>query len=241
MAFKCWASGYCNKRASLGEDKCGQYCDGYLLLKALYSQANMPKRYQYDKVLSASGGDKSKFMFLKEYMENILDNVEEGTGLYIHSTNTGNGKTSWACKIMNYFFRKIVFNASLECEGLYLNVPTFLEDMRRAYNEPNEEFDKQLRDAKKCKILILDDIGSEKPTDWVQERLYTLINERVNNELVTIYTSNLPLLTTYKTVGGAYVVDTLGLDSRLDKRIVSRIKGSCNVVEFKGKDRREVE
>ena len=220
--MKCYADSYCKKKLE-SPTYCHEHCGAYLLLNILYNNSNMPKRYRYDKAIYPHSDDRQAFRRLRDYMTNVLDNVDMGNGLYIYSSITGNGKTTWACKIMNYYFRKIAFKGSFKCEGLYINVPTFLEDMRKSYTESNVDFDRMLDDARTCKILILDDIGSENPSEWVRERLYTLINERVNNELVTIYTSNVDLET---------------LELRLGSRTVSRIKGSSEFIEFRGFDRR---
>jgi len=72
-------------------------------------------------------------------------------------------------------------------------------------------------------ILIIDDIGAEKPSDWVAEILYYLINSRYENMKTTIFTSNLSL-------------DKLS--DRIGDRIVSRIAEMCDVHEIKGVDRR---
>lgn len=114
--------------------------------------------------------------------------VDEGRGLYIWGKSTGNGKTSWACKIMSYFFRKIAFNTGLENEGLYIFLPTFLEDLRDNYDNKDPEFDEILRMIKTCRLLIIDDIGAERVTDWVRERMVSIINTRVSNNL-TLFSS----------------------------------------------------
>lgn len=151
---------------------------------------------------------------------NTLDNlVKQG----LLTKSTGNGKTSWACKIMSYFFRKIAFNTGLENEGLYIFLPTFLEDLRDNYDNKDPEFDEVLRMIKTCRLLIIDDIGAERVTDWVRERMVSIINTRVSNNLTTIYTSNL---------------SPEELRGELGDRIASRVLGSSQVVEITSGDRR---
>ena len=143
--------------------------------------------------------------------------------LFIWGKNTGCGKTSWACKIMGYYFRKIAFSSGLENEGLYIYLPTFLEDLRNSYSNPDEDFAEVLEMLKKCKLLIIDDIGAEKVTEWVRERLVSIINTRVSGGLSTIYTSNL---------------SPDELVSQFEERIASRVLGCSQIVEIIGKDRR---
>ena len=161
---------------------------------------------------------------MNNFKENIVEHVEKGEGLYIWSSNTGNGKTSWACKIMSYYFRKIAFTSGLENEGLYIYLPTFLDDLRNSYSDPSPDFEEELEMVKACKLLIIDDIGAERVTEWVRERIVSIINTRTANGLSTIYTSNLSL---------KGLTDKLG-----DDRISSRIRGSVQEINLLGKDNR---
>lgn len=82
--------------------------------------------------------------------------------------------------------------------------------------------------------LIVDDLGSEKPTDWTAERLGVLINRRWLEELPTIATSNLPA--TRKSAPIGYEGATL--DEVLGERSFSRLVGGAVVLELSGADRR---
>lgn len=189
--MKCYASDYCQKDKS----SCSDVCGGYRVLRALYNLSRIPERYRYTIALKPENGeDLEAFTVLDNYKNDVLSMVDEGRGLYIWGKSTGNGKTSWACKIMSYFFRKIAFNTGLENEGLYIFLPTFLEDLRDNYDNKDPEFDEILRMIKTCRLLIIDDIGAERVTDWVRERMVSIINTRVSNNLTTIYTSSLRTL-----------------------------------------------
>ena len=72
-------------------------------------------------------------------------------------------------------------------------------------------------------ILVLDDAGAEKATDWTIENLYYLINDRYEKNLITIVTSNFSLKE---------------LAERIGDRIPSRIAEMCNVIKLSGKDKR---
>lgn len=129
--MKCYASDYCQKDKS----SCSDVCGGYRVLRALYNLSRIPERYRYTIALKPENGeDLEAFTVLDNYKNDVLNMVDEGRGLYIWGKSTGNGKTSWACKIMSYFFRKIAFNTGLENEGLYIFLPTFLEDLRDNYD-----------------------------------------------------------------------------------------------------------
>lgn len=217
--MKCFAEAYCQKDKSACSDLCG----GYRVLRALYNLSRMPEGYRYNITLEAKESELPAFEALNEYKEKVLEKVEVGEGLYIWGKSTGNGKTSWACKIMSHYFRKIAFDTGLENEGLYIFLPTFLEDLRNNYEDKDPDFEQVLTMVKSCKLLIIDDIGAERVTDWVRERVVSIINTRVSNNLATIYTSNL---------------SPEELKEELGDRIASRVVGSSQVIEMVGGDRR---
>lgn len=217
--MKCFAEAYCQKDKSACSDLCG----GYRVLRALYNLSRMPEGYRYNITLEAKESELPAFEALNEYKEKVLEKVGVGEGLYIWGKSTGNGKTSWACKIMSHYFRKIAFDTGLENEGLYIFLPTFLEDLRNNYEDKDPDFEQVLTMVKSCKLLIIDDIGAERVTDWVRERVVSIINTRVSNNLATIYTSNL---------------SPEELKEELGDRIASRVVGSSQVIEMVGGDRR---
>lgn len=217
----CYARDYCKLHLS---DKCTSTCDYKLILDALFSLSNTPKRYRYEKPLKPETIDKPAFIVLRDFKENILENISEGNWLYIYSSNTGTGKTTWACKMISEYFRILLRlqDTSLENKALYLNTNIFLENLRNAFDNKDTDIQVIMNRAYKCDLLILDDIGVERGTPWTQERLYDLVNTRYNEQKCTIFTSNLSL---------EEITDRLGI------RIGSRLK-SATKVELVGGDRR---
>ncbi len=215
--MRCFAESYCAKDRSA----CSELCGGYRVLRALYNLSRIPEKYRYTITLEATESDLPAFEALNDYKEAVLENVEAGDGLYIWGKSTGCGKTSWACKIMSHYFRKIAFTTGLENEGLYIFLPTFLEDLRDNYDSRDPDFEQVLSMVKGCKLLIVDDIGAERVTEWVRERMVSIINTRSSNGLCTIYTSNL---------------SPEELTEELGDRIASRVLGSSKVVEISGGD-----
>ncbi len=100
-------------------------------------------------------------------------------------------------------------------------------------DEVREEFDR--RDGDRCAatnaarvgLLVLDDLGAERPTEWAMEELVRLVDARCAAGLPTVFTSNLRL--------GA-LRDRWGGDQGM--RLASRVAGSCDIVEVAGPDRR---
>lgn len=217
--MRCYAEHYCLKDKS----SCSELCGGYRVLRALYTLSKIPIGYRYNIALSPQQKDLEAFECLNNFKEHIVEKVEAGCNLYIWGKNTGCGKTSWACKIMSHYFRKIAFSSGLENEGLYIYLPVFLNDLRDSFDNKTPEFVEELEMVTKCKLLIIDDIGSERLTEWVRERIVSIIHTRVSNGLSTIYTSNL---------------SPEELKEEMGDRIASRILGGTSIVEITGGDRR---
>jgi DNA replication protein DnaC len=106
----------------------------------------------------------------------------------------------------------------------YFNVCQLFSILRRNVSEKNDlkniEIEELCLDAD---MLLLDDIGAEKTTDWTIEKLYLIINSRYENEKCTIFASNLS-------------PDQLA--DRMGDRIASRIAAMTTLFNFGNKDRR---
>ena len=219
--MECYAKSYCKLHNT---PRCNEICDYKIVLDTLYNLSNMPKRYRHDIPLQPEKIDLQAFHQLKDFKDGIAANIENGNWIYIFSKVAGTGKTTWACKFVNDYFRYLLRESKFELENkaLYLNTNIFLEQLRSSFDGNTSEVQMLLNRAYKCDLLILDDIGVERGTPWTQERLYDLINTRYNECKCTIFTSNL---------SPTEIEDKLGI------RIASRIRSS-KVIELKGADRR---
>lgn len=148
-------------------------------------------------------------------------------GLYYFGP-PGTGKTHIACCILHevitsgqLLLRADWPSAWRTMSAVYVGVPEWLERCRESYNSSAAA--REAASAETSAILVLDDIGVENPTEWVRERLYTLIDYRYSHRRATILTSNC----------------TLGeLAGRLTPRIASRLAEMCTQVPIGGADRR---
>jgi len=100
------------------------------------------------------------------------------------------------------------------------NVPQMIYYAKRDYKDNTDFQDEVLNSGR---VFILDDIGVEKVSEFVEEFMYMLINNQYEKVYPIVITSNLPLSQ---------------LAEKLGDRIVSRIKEMCNIVEIKGEDKR---
>lgn len=218
---------FCTKHTDPKE--CGKYCIGRIQMSNIYKLSNMPKRFRKEIRLKPDPEDVEKFLQLKEWQDNVVENVREGKGLFIYGETKGTGKTTWACKIMNSYFKHVALTNNLECRGLFVNVPQFFQELRNSFDNPSEEFQEFLDNIKSADLVIWDDIGTESPTRFVRDTLYTFIDYRYANEKSQIFTSNVSL-------------EQLRHEDWLGDRIVSRILGSCLVIKLESRvDKRVVQ
>ena len=167
----------------------------------------------------------TRYLYVKtedipERIQKILFSIKESLrGLYLYG-KCGTGKTHVAYAIANYCHEK-------KLKTMFYSSTDLLREIKQDFDEDKKYVPSdQTNFAEILKfngLLIIDDIGSEKPTEWAIETLYAIINKRYEAVYPTIFTSNFTLEE---------------LAGRLGDRIVSRIAGSCEVVELQGKDRR---
>lgn len=175
--------------------------------------------------LRADEEDMEAFNRLKHIMNCSERFVNEGHNLYIYSNCTGNGKTSWAIKILQSYLNSIWYKADFDtCQALFINVPDLLISLKDFDNE-NSYANKVLKNIKTAKLVIWDEIGSKAGTEYEQERLYSLINSRVMQGLTNIYTSN---------------IVPNNLSNYIGQRLYSRVINDSICIEIKGGDKRGI-
>lgn len=101
---------------------------------------------------------------------------------------------------------------------IFTRMTDLLDDLR-----PGDGVRQRVRDCQHARLLVIDDLGAEKASEWTQERLYGVIDHRYVNCLPLIVTSNLPL---------AKLAEQTG------ERVASRLAEMCSVVPMTGTDRR---
>ncbi len=141
---------------------------------------------------------------------------------------TGVGKTHLAVGLLRTVIR------DKGARGFFFQTTELLRLVRETYNRSVDETEMEvLRPVLEADVLVLDDLGVEKTSEWVQETLGLVINTRYNARRATIVTSNLrdPIDNTDM---NSFMVQ-LGVRSR------SRLLEMCEWVEVQGTDIRDVE
>lgn len=143
-------------------------------------------RYQkcnFDNYKPYTREQKTALNIAKSYAKNFDKHILSGTGLYIEGTN-GTGKTHFAVAIAKYIIE--TFGYKVKCNTLI----ELCNDIRRTYDSSDMSEEQIIQSYSRIPLLIIDDLGKEKPTEWNQQILYSIINNRYNLMKPTIITTN---------------------------------------------------
>lgn len=207
-------------------DKLDDY--GRALVKEhIYLDSNLDASWiKKDIQLSPELVDFDAFTRLKHIHDNCGRFVKEGWKLNLYSKNVGNGKTSWAIKIMKNFIDSYACNwGNYDC--LFINVPQFIV-LSKDFENPDSrvKYADLKSNAMNYSLVIFDEIASKQATEADMQNLFTIIDHRIITGKSCIYTSN---------------VLPEDLKKLLGERIADRITGAERTVniELKGGSRRK--
>ena len=217
----CWLKGECN-----GID-CGGFCLRLFKLDYLYGEAlvSMAQRRRITLTTDSDGSDVEAFTKLSSISKDPVGFVSSGGSLYIHSQTAGNGKTSWALRILQSYMNAIWFGSELRCRALFISVPRLLIALKDNISERNEYVQHIKENILTADLVIWDDIATKQSTVFEAENLLAMIDSRIANGKANIYTSNL---------------SDAELHVALGDRLASRVANLSMNIEFRGKDKRGI-
>ena len=150
---------------------------------------------------------------MKRYVDNFPELKKQGKGLLLYG-NVGRGKTYAACEVANALIDK----------GYSVLVTNF----SRVLNTLQSTFEKQeyIDSLNKFALLVIDDLGIERSTEFAKEQVYNIIDSRYRAGLPMIITTNLS-------------IDKIKNPTDIENgRIYDRIIERCFPLEVKGQNRR---
>lgn len=216
----CWYINTCNNS---GKDGCSESCIKYQEMKYMIEHSGLPKRAQGPIHIIDSDVDKEAYDYLWEVYSNIKNFVRIGNNILIFSDECGNGKTTWAMKLMLKYMDRVWNGNRFRQRAYFINTSTLYEMFRENIGIPKEEWVQLKKLLVSVDLLVLDDISLTNIDDRFYNLLYNIIDDRYQNMLSTIYTSNL---------------QPQELCDRMGKRLYSRIVNGSDLVEFISADRR---
>lgn len=202
---------------------CNQGCIRYMEMDFLLYMSYLPESKRFPQILIPEEIDLDSFRRLKNVKDDIINFVESGSSLYIYSTTPGNGKTSWAIKLLLKYFDCVWSGNGFKPRGLFINVPNFLRQITENISNPSQEFAELRKLITTVDLVVWDDIGATKLSDYDHKNLLSFVDQRILANKANIYTGNLP---------EENLIDAIGL------RLASRVYNESSVVELRGADRR---
>jgi len=206
----------------------------------LLQQARIPARYEHCELSNFETGEKEVGPRFSATLSNarlqagrfVEEYPVESAGLLLIGS-IGVGKTHLAVGIL----KELLVGKGVPC--LFYDYRELLKEIQNSYNVTVSATEMSiLRPVFETEVLVLDELGAVKPTDWVWDTVSFILNTRYNDNRTTIVTTNLmnePAMGT----GSRSVMraDTLG--DRIGERMRSRLHEMCRVVRMEGEDFRQ--
>ncbi|HWN73079.1 MAG TPA: ATP-binding protein [Solirubrobacterales bacterium] len=149
----------------------------------------------------------------RNYIQNLDENIARGKGLWFMG-GTGTGKTTLGMLIASEALK------AGKSVGIYFT-PKLLTRIRQTYQEAEQEnaYSRFFERVTSVDLLYIDDLGSERRTDWVVEQLYAVVNERYENQR--------PMLITSNAKGEIIDEGQQQLEDQIGRRTISRLIEIC--------------
>lgn len=211
-----------------GENRTKEYLAGRaeILRDRLYEVSGISQEDIDEKTLEAfevTAANRDAHLLVKSYLDHYPSSTENGLG-FILMGDLGIGKTHLCIA----FLVELIKRHQVRCE--YANVKAVLDAEKGSFDTHTEGPLDRLR----CiDLLCLDDLGSERATQWTLDAISTIVTYRYNNRLPTIFTTNaigFDALT--KTLSGSQ-------GTFAAERIVDRIKERNEPAIIRGNTRRQ--
>lgn len=191
--------------------------------KKCYRKTNTEAQKQAENVLGAKfaersfenfeidGNNKNAYAECKKYAENLGRHTTQGL---IITGPVGVGKTHLAAAILKTAFAKGI-------PGAMVSIPSLLAEIRKGIREG--EGNGLAEKVATRFFVVMDDLGAEKTTEWVQEELYIIINSRYEKKLPTVITTNCSFKELVEKVG---------------ERVADRLREMCLPIVITGESAR---
>ena len=165
--------------------------------------------------------------------------VETGTTGVLLIGSIGVGKTHLAIAML----KALIVDRG--ASGLFCDYRELLKRLQQTYSQRGDGSEADiLEPILTAQVLVLDEVGAMKPTEWVTDTIGYVLNTRYNNCLTTILTTNYANLppaavdtssSSVSILRGALRLETLG--DRIGERMRSRLQQMCVPLELQGEDR----
>lgn len=162
--------------------------------------------------------------------QSTVDAAKELQSLYICGS-PGTGKTFLAAIMAQEFLKQgksVIFG----------EVPILLDQLKATFNDNSKAtLEELMKTLSEVDVLVMDDLGTETPTDWAVERLFSIVNARYNAQKTMIVTSNYTPDELERRLNAKTKNHNTG-ESVTGSRIIDRIAQICKLTRLGGESRR---
>ena len=216
----------------------------------MIAAANIPPKYElssFDNYETADRDDKDYTLNSAKYTAEKFVAAypfdTKGIGL-LFTGAIGTGKTHLATTVLRELIQK------KGATGVFFHFHDLIKKIQNSFNRSVQATELEiLEPILKAEVLVLDELGASKPSDWIFDTVAQILNTRYNERRTTIITTNYPnreaillpgrTLSAFEEAREALRNETLG--DRIGERMRSRIQEMCMVVEMFGPDHRKKE
>ena len=200
-------------------------CRGQDKQHGLLEAAHIPRRYSECSLSNyhpekGNGSQLSAFNYADRF---VREYPAVDRGLLLMGS-VGVGKTHLSAAILRGLIERGV-------RGLFYEFGSLLKEIQNSYNPISQTSElKVLASVFEAEVLVLDELGASKATDWVRDTMMQIIKTRYNDRRLTIFTTNY--------LDGRCSERDETLEDRIGVRLRSRLYEMCKTVVIEGDDYR---
>ncbi|MGB7547540.1 MAG: ATP-binding protein [Terracidiphilus sp.] len=204
------------------------------VFRGQYGASSFKNRHAADKPQADPSLGKA-LMTARSYVKEYPTDTERKGLLFTGSI--GVGKTHLAVGVLSRLVQEY------DAKGLFCDYRELLKSIQNSYNPQVQTTELELlKPVFAAEVLVLDDLGAQKPSEWMWDTVALILNTRYNNKQRTIITTNYA----NRPAGGGEKSDAeraareLTLGDRIGDRMLSRLAEMCIPVEVSGVDFRQL-
>lgn len=226
-------------KPAAGPDQRVTRCDCHLQARTqtLLAAARIPKRYEHCELSEFDtryeGAHPSQERALLEARAFVDQYPVESSGLLLIGP-IGVGKTHLAVGIM----KELILKKGIA--SLFYDYRELLKQIQNSYNDSVQATELEvLRPVFETEVLVLDELGAVKPTEWVWDTVSLILNTRYNDNRTTIITTNFENKPAGAVSGARSSNRDETLGDRIGERMRSRLHEMCRIIRLDGHDFRQ--